>query len=133
VVKDPCRLVRQVNQIGELAGNRRVVKDPCRLARQVNQIGELAGNRRVVGDPCRLVRQVNQIARLHAHRAGQSPSPAGRAGRGRAVKGLPLLAANLVHPPGKLAGVGCEVSGFHLAVNLLHPPDKLAGVGPTKL
>ena len=54
--------------------------DPCQLAWQVNETRQLTHEFLIPADPCRLVRQVNKIGQL----------PAGE---------------NLLHLPGKLAGV----------------------------
>ena len=54
--------------------------DPCRLVRQVNQVGKLSGNSPVFHDPCWLVRQVKEVL---PRRPEQPSSPAGQAGRGR--------------------------------------------------
>jgi len=54
---DPCRLARQVNEIGELADHGGPLRDPCRLARQVNQIAELRGGGAGKFFTCRTSRQ----------------------------------------------------------------------------
>jgi hypothetical protein len=78
---DPIRLVRMVNQIGELSGPLRADPDPIRLVRMVNQIGELSRPLPADPDPIRLVRMVKVESTLGL--APQSFAPSGRAGWGR--------------------------------------------------
>ena len=84
---DPCRLVRQVKQVGKLEGRGTFLFfDPCRLVRQVKQVGKLEG--RGISffsffDPCRLVRQGKQVGKLEGRGLLSRPLPpcaAGEAG-----------------------------------------------------
>jgi hypothetical protein len=100
--QDPCRLARQVNEIGQPATTSTKQRNPCRLVRQVNEIGRLESYLLPLTDPCQLVWRGEQCpgipklihlpdkpagvcrAALALRLAGQSRSPAGRAGRGLA-------------------------------------------------
>jgi hypothetical protein len=76
--------------------------DPCRLVRQVKEVGQLS-TQGPLTDPCRLVRQVNQFARLAESSRSLSVLPDKPAGAAKSIRAS-AVAPNLAVLPVKLAG-----------------------------